>query len=68
MSEVGDHTLVVEGVGANDEVVAVSVGFTVLERTDNTWAAVLAIVAAMLLALLGGRPVWRRRKARTTTA
>ncbi len=65
-SESGDHTLVIEGVGEGDEVVAVSLGFTVLERSDNTWAAVTAITVAMLLALLGGRPVWRRRRNRAT--
>ena len=58
----GGHTLQMNGVGDGDEVVSVSVGFEVLERSDNTLAAVLAISAAILLALLGGRPVWRRRR------
>jgi hypothetical protein len=34
----------------------------VLSREDNTLVAVLAISAAVLLALLGGRPIWRRRR------
>ncbi len=67
-AESGDHTLVIEGVGEGDEVVAVSLGFTVLERSDNTWAAITAITVAMLLALLGGRPVWRRRRVRASAS
>lgn len=62
--EAGEHTLVIEGVGPNAEVVAVSIGFKVVERSDNTMAAVLAVSIAILLALLGGRPIWRRRKQR----
>jgi hypothetical protein len=60
-AESGTHTLVVEGVGPNAEVVAVSVGFKVLERSSNTVPALIAIVLAIGLALLSGRPVVRRR-------
>jgi hypothetical protein len=61
-TESGEHTLVLEGVGPDAEVVAVSIGFKVLERSNNTWAAVTAIVLAIGLALLSGRPILRRRK------
>lgn len=57
---VGNHTLVVEGVGPGAEVIVVSMGFKVLERTNNNVPAVLAITLAILLALLAGRPLWRR--------
>jgi hypothetical protein len=63
-AETGEHTLVVEGVGLNAEVVAVSVGFKVVERSSNTVAAVAAIILAIGLALLSGRPILRRRKQR----
>ncbi|MFM8600892.1 MAG: hypothetical protein ACKODP_02255, partial [Actinomycetota bacterium] len=58
----GGHTLQVNGVGAGDEVVSVSLGFNVTERQDNTRAVVIALTLAVLLALLGGRPVFRRRR------
>ena len=61
-AEAGEHTLVVEGVGMNSEVVSISIGFKVVERSDNTMAAVLSVSIAVLLALLGGRPIWRRRR------
>ena len=61
-TESGEHTLVLEGVGPDAEVVAVSIGFKVLERSNNTWAAVTAIVLAIGLALLSGRPILRRRR------
>ena len=61
-AEAGDHTLVIEGVGTKSEVVSISIGFTVLERSSNTLAAVVAIVLAIGLALLSGRPILRRRK------
>ena len=64
--DAGEHTLVVEGVGPDAEVVAVSIGFKVVERSDNTMAAVLAVSIAILLALLGGRPIWRRRRNRAS--
>lgn len=57
---IGNHTLVVEGVGPEAEVIVVSMGFKVLERTNNNVPAVLAITLAILLALLAGRPLWRR--------
>jgi hypothetical protein len=62
--EYGQHTLQLNGVGPDGEVVSVSLGFTVLSREDNTLVAILAISAAVLLALLGGRPIWRRRTQR----
>ena len=58
----GGHTLQVNGVGAGDEVVSVSLGFKVTERQDNTRAVVISLTIAVLLALLGGRPVFRRRR------
>jgi hypothetical protein len=61
-AKAGDHTLVIEGVGVDSEVVTVSMGFKVLDRSSNTIPAVIAISLAVLLALLGGRPLWRRRK------
>lgn len=60
--DAGEHTLVFEGVGPDAEVVAVSLGFKVVERSDNTMAAVLSVSLAIVLALLGGRPLWRRRR------
>jgi hypothetical protein len=60
--EYGEHTLQLNGVGPDGEVVSISLGFTVLSREDNTLVAILAISAAVLLALLGGRPIWRRRR------
>jgi hypothetical protein len=62
--EYGQHTLQLNGVGPDGEVVSISLGFTVLSREDNTLVAILAISAAVLLALLGGRPIWRRRTQR----
>lgn len=63
--EVGDHTLQVNGVGKGGELVSMSVGFEVLKRESNTWVAVLAISLGVLLALLGGRPVFTRRRRRS---
>jgi trimeric autotransporter adhesin len=60
--EYGDHTLQVVGVGRDGEIVSVSLGFEVLERASNTVAVVLALGAAVLLALLGGRPIFARRR------
>jgi hypothetical protein len=56
------HTLQLNGVGKGGEVVSVSLGFKIVERQNNTRIAVLAISLAMLLALLGGRPIFRRRR------
>lgn len=58
----GDHTIQVNGVGAGGEMVSMSMGFEVLERQDNTLIVVLALSAAVLLALLGGRPIFARRR------
>jgi hypothetical protein len=60
--EHGDHTLQVVGVGPDGEIVSVSLGFEVLERTSNTFIVVLSLGAAVLLALLGGRPIFVRRR------
>jgi hypothetical protein len=60
--ELGSHTLQVNGVGANGEVVSVSVGIKVVKKSSNTVAAVTAISLAIVLALLGGRPIFRRRR------
>lgn len=56
------HTLQLNGVGKGGEVVSVSLGFKIVERQNNTRIAVLAISLGMLLALLGGRPIFRRRR------
>ena len=58
------HTLQVNGVGPKGEVVTVSMGFDILKRQDNTRWAVIAISLGILLALLGGRPVFDRRRFR----
>ncbi|CAB4663949.1 unannotated protein [freshwater metagenome] len=58
----GDHTLQIVGVGPDGEIVSVSLGFEVLERTSNTFIVVLSLGAAVLLALLGGRPIFTRRR------
>lgn len=60
--EVGDHTLQVNGVGAGGEMVSMSLGFEVLNRESNVFMTVLAISLAVLLALLGGRPIFTRRR------
>lgn len=61
-TEYGDHTLQVVGVGPDGEIVSVSLGFEVLERTSNTVIVMLSLGAAVLLALLGGRPIFTRRR------
>ena len=61
-AEAGDHTLQVNGVGPGDEVVSMSMGFEIVERESNTRIAVLVITLAVALALLGGRPIFRRRR------
>jgi uncharacterized repeat protein (TIGR02543 family) len=58
----GDHTLQVVGVGRDGEIVSVSLGFEVLERTNSTIIVVISLGAAVLLALLGGRPIFVRRR------
>jgi hypothetical protein len=63
-AEYGEHTLQVNGVGPDGEMVSLSLGFEVLERTDNTWVVVVSLGAAVLLALLGGRPIFSRRRER----
>ena len=60
--EAGNHTLQVNGVGPGDEVVSVSMGFEVIERESNTRMTVLVIMLAIALALLGGRPIFKRRR------
>ena len=59
---IGAHTLQFNGVGPGGEIVSTSVGFEVLERENNTWLVVLALGTAVLLALLGGRPIFARRR------
>ena len=61
-AKAGQHTLQLNGVGKGGEVVSVSVGFKIVERQNNTRIAVLAISLGILLALLGGRPIFRRRR------
>jgi hypothetical protein len=61
--EAGEHTLQINGVGPGDEVISVSMGFEVMERQSNTRLAVLVIMVAITLALLGGRPIFKRRRA-----
>ncbi len=61
-AETGEHTLQINGVGNGSEVVSVSMGFEVIERDDNTRVAVIVILLAVALALLGGRPIFRRRR------
>jgi hypothetical protein len=56
------HTLQMNGVGKGGEVVSVSMGFQLIKRQNTTGLAVLVIASAMLLAMLGGRPVYRRRR------
>lgn len=63
--EFGDHTLQVNGVGKGGEMVSMSLGFEVLNRESNTWVAVTAISLGVLLALLGGRPIFTRRRRRS---
>jgi hypothetical protein len=62
--EAGEHTLQVNGVGPGDEVISVSMGFEVMERQSNTRLTILVIMVAIALALLGGRPIFKRRRAR----
>lgn len=65
IAEIGSHTLQVNGVGPGGEVVSVSMGIKVEKKQSNTAAAILAISAAILLALLGGRPIFTRRRRRS---
>jgi len=58
----GGHTLQFNGVGPGGEMVSISVGFEVLERQNNTALVVFALGLGVLLALLGGRPIFSRRR------
>jgi len=60
--ETGEHTFQVNAVGKGNEVVSVSMGFEIVERESNTRIAVIVILLAIALALLGGRPVFKRRR------
>lgn len=60
----GAHTLQVNGVGPGGEIVSLSMGFEVLEHQSNVLAVVLALGTAVLLALLGGKPIFSRRRRR----
>ena len=66
-AEYGNHTLEVNGVGPGDKMVTTSLGFELLERKTNTRVTVIAMMIGILLALLGGRPVWANRRRRRTT-
>lgn len=61
-STFGEHTLQVNGVGPKNELVSLSMGIEVLERESNLRLVVLVMSAAILLALLGGRPLFKRRR------
>lgn len=63
-AEYGGHTLQVNGVGPGGEIVSLSMGFEVLEHQSNVLAVVLALGSAVLLALLGGQPIFKRRRGR----
>lgn len=52
------------GVGPGGEIVSLSIGFEVFERESNVVAVVLALGSAVLLALLGGQPIFKRRRRR----
>ncbi len=62
--EIGEHTLQINGVGPDKELVSLSMGIEVLERESNVRLLVLVMSAAILLALLGGRPLFARRRRR----
>ena len=62
--EFGDHTLQVNGVGPGGEIVTTSMGMQVLERENNSTVLVLSLAAAVLLAMLGGRPIFTKRRRR----
>jgi hypothetical protein len=62
--EPGAHTLQINGVGVGGEVVSMSLGFEILEREDNTVRVVATLSFAILLAMLGGRPLFIRRRQR----
>ena len=59
--EVGSHTLQVNALGPGRELVSVSIGIKIEKKPSNTAFAFLAISIAILLALLGGRPIFKRR-------
>jgi hypothetical protein len=61
-AKAGKHTLQVNGIGTSGEAVSLSVGIKVLKKEGNAVPAIIAITVAMLLALLGGRPIFRRRR------
>jgi hypothetical protein len=61
-ADAGEHTLQINGVGPGNEVISVSMGFEVIERESNTRIAVIVILLAIALALLGGRPIFKRRR------
>jgi hypothetical protein len=59
---VGSHTLQLNAVGPGGELVSVSMGIRVEKKQSNTAVALLAISVAILLALLSGRPIFKRRR------
>ena len=58
----GNHTVQVNGVGPNSEVVSMSMGIEILARESNTRVVLMAMFGAVLLALLSGRPILARRR------
>lgn len=63
-SSIGEHTLQVNGVGPKNAMVSLSMGIEVLERQSNLRVVVAVMAIAILLALLGGRPLFRRQRRR----
>ena len=59
-----EHTLQVNGVGPGGEIVTTSIGISVLKKTSNTLVTVLVLSLAILIALLGGRPIYIGRRRR----
>ena len=67
-AEHGEHTVQVNGVGPGGEMVSMSMGFEVLERRSNTGMVIFAFSLAVLLAMLGGRPIFSGRRRRRDAA
>jgi hypothetical protein len=61
--EAGSHTLQVNGVGPDSEVVSVALGIAVMEKTDNTRIVLGLIGAAILVAMF--IPLGFRRRSRS---
>ena len=63
-AEFGGHTVQINGVGPNNEIVTTQLGIEVLKKKRSTTTMVLVLLAAMALAMLSGRPVLSRRRRR----